>query len=391
MKGIYTHFGRTPRPALRTRRVSRRRAGRGLSAALRRLLCAPVRLLLVHTGGTLMMQRGALAPYTPLAPEVYTRDLVAELPVLRKIADIEARILYSLDSSDLQPHHWVEMARAIHDAFFGAGPRYDGAVIIHGTDTMAFTASALAFLLPGLDRPVILTGSQAPLLDVRTDARANLVDACHLATMPIPEVAIAFDSQLLRGCRAKKLDAWGMSAFGSPSCPPLAELGIDVEIAPHVMHPRAAAPFDPRIEPRVFLLRTFPGLDPSVLFAILAKDIRGLVIEAFGAGNVPRLENSLVPAIEAATAQSVPVVIVSQSPRGAVDLARYEGGAAAARAGAISAGDMTSEAALTKLMIEVGRAAGAPSVVEAVRAAFGRAAVGEMDEPGRQPPPRSFR
>ena len=329
-----------------------------------------------------MMQGAALLP---LAPDVYTKDLVAELPVLRKIAEIETRILYNLDSSDLQPHHWVGMARTIHEAFYGQASeedidvRYDGAVIVHGTDTMAYTASALSFLLPGLDRPVILTGSQAPLLDVRTDARANLVDACHLATMKIPEVGIAFSSQLLRGCRAKKLDAWGMSAFGSPSCPPLAELGIGVEIAPHVLPPRAAVPFDDRIEPRVFLLRTFPGLDPSVLAAILARDVRGLVIEAYGAGNVPRLENSLVPAIEAATRKGVPVVIVSQSPRGAVDLGRYEGGAAAARAGAISAGDMTSEAALTKLMIEVGRAAGSNDVVGSVRSAFARKAAGEMD------------
>ena len=334
-----------------------------------------MRLLLVHTGGTLMMRGG---DNTPLAPDDYTRDLVAELPVLRKIAEIETRILHNLDSSDLQPHHWVEMGRTVHEAFSGGGPRYDGAVIVHGTDTMAYTASALAFLLPGLDRPVILTGSQAPLLAVRTDARANLVDACHLATMPIPEVAIAFDSRLLRGCRATKLDAWGMTAFGSPSCSPLAELGIDVVMAPHVLPPRPLAPFDPRIEPRVFLLRTFPGLDPSLVFAILAQDVRGLVIEAFGAGNVPRLENSLVPAIDAATSKGVPVVIVSQSPRGAVDLRRYEGGAAAARAGAISAGDMTAEAALTKLMIELGRAAGSGEVVARVREAFTKGSLGEL-------------
>jgi L-asparaginase len=336
-----------------------------------------VRLLLVHTGGTLMMNNAGLG--APLAPDTYTRDLVAELPVLRKIAEIETRILYNIDSSDMQPRMWVKIAETLHSAFFGGGPRYDGAVIVHGTDTMAYTASALAFLLPGLDRPVILTGSQAPLLDVRTDARANLVDACHLATMPIPEVAVAFDSQLLRGCRVKKLDTWGMSAFGSPSCPPLAEMGIGVQIAPHVLLPRAPVPFDPRIDSRVFLVRAFPGLDPSMLFAILEQDVHGLVIEAFGAGNVPRLENSLVPVIEAATEKGIPVLIVSQSPRGAVDLRRYEGGAAAARAGAVSARDMTSEAALPKLMIALGRAAGAADVSESVREAFATNAAGEMD------------
>src|SRR5262249_24266729 len=161
-------------------------------------------LLLVHTGGTLMMKGSG--GETPLVPDTYTRDLVAELPVLRKIAEIETHILYNIDSSDMQPHHSVEIAQPIHEAFFLRRLRYDGAAIVHGTDTMAYAAGALAFLLPGLDRPVILTGSQAPLLDVRTYARSNLVDACHLATMSIPEVAIAFDSRLLRGCRAKKLD-----------------------------------------------------------------------------------------------------------------------------------------------------------------------------------------
>src|SRR3954469_7774210 len=145
---------------------------------------------------------------SPLVPDVYTSDLLAELPVLRKVAEIESRILFNLDSSDMQPHHWVELAAAVH----GSLPRYNGVVVVHGTDTMAYTASALAFLLPGLDRPVILTGAQKPLQDVRTDARANLVDACHVASLGVPEVGILFDSRLLRGCRATKLDAWGLSA-----------------------------------------------------------------------------------------------------------------------------------------------------------------------------------
>src|SRR5438477_8309976 len=139
----------------------------------------------------------------PLTPDVYTGDLFAELPVLAKIAEIETKILYNLDSSDVQPHHWVELARAVHEAV----SIYDGVVVVHGTDTMAYTASALAFLVPGLDRSVVLTGSQTPLAAVRTDARANLVDACHLATLRIPEVGVAFDSRFLRGCRTTKLDA----------------------------------------------------------------------------------------------------------------------------------------------------------------------------------------
>ena len=301
---------------------------------------------------------------SPLAPDVYTSDLLAELPVLRKVAEIESRILFNLDSSDMQPHHWVELAAVVHDAL----PSYDGVVVVHGTDTMAYTASALAFLLPGLDRPVVLTGAQRPLVEVRTDARANLVDACMLATMPVPEVGIAFGSKLLRGCRATKLDAWGMNAFGTPSCAPLVELGVTVEIAAHVLPPRTRVPFDRRIEPRVLAARVFPGLDPRLLAGALRTGVRGVVLEAFGAGNVPHLENSLVPVIEEATERDIPVVIASQCARGAVDLSRYQGGSAAAHAGAIGAGTMTSEAALAKLMVALGRATGAR--VDAARDAF---------------------
>jgi L-asparaginase len=328
------------------------------------------RLLLIHTGGTLMMRGG---DPTPLEPDVYTRDLVAELPVLRKLAEIETRILYNLDSADFQPHHWVELGRLVHESL----PHYDGFVIVHGTDTMAYTASALAFLLPGLDRPVILTGAQRPLVEVRTDARTNLVDACHLATLSIPEVGIAFHSALLRGCRATKMDAWGMKAFGSPAFPPLAELGLGMHLSPEILPRRAPVDFDPRIEPHVIAVRLFPGLDPKLLQGALDQGVRGMVLEAFGVGNVPRTENSILPVIAAAHERDVPVVIASQSPRGAVDLSRYRGGVEAREAGAIGAGDMTSEAALTKLMIALGRA-GAGDRVRAAREAFAVSWAGEI-------------
>jgi L-asparaginase len=251
----------------------------------------------------------------------------------------------------MQPEHWVELAHVIHEAL----PNYDGIVVVHGTDTMAYTASALAFLLPGLDRAVVLTGAQRPLGAVRTDARANLVDACQVATMGIPEVGIVFHSSLFRGCRATKLDAWGMNAFSSPCLPALAELGLGVSVAPHVLASRPRAEFDPRIDPRVLAVRTFPGLDPRLLHGALGAGVSGIVFEAYGAGNLPHLERSLIPVIESARGLDIPVVIVSQCPRGAVDLRAYEGGVAAAAAGAIGAGDMTAEAALTKLMITLGR------------------------------------
>ena len=334
-----------------------------------------MRLLLLHTGGTLMMQRATNAG--ALKPDVYTSDLLVELPILKNVAEIETRVLYNLDSSDIEPEHWVELASAVHDEM----DHYDGFVVVHGTDTMAYTASALAFLLPGLDKPVVLTGAQRPLTAVRTDARTNLVDACEVATMKVPEVGIVFSSRLYRGCRATKLDAWSMSAFGSPGSPPLAELGLGIQLAPHVLAPRAHRPFDPRIDPRVLCVRMFPGLDPKLLLGALSAGVKGMVFEAFGAGNVPRLGRSLIGVIESARAIDVPVVIVSQCPRGAVDLNAYEGGAAAEAAGAISGGDMTSEAALTKLMVAIGRAS--PDTADggrlrAARDAFSAAWAGEI-------------
>lgn len=329
-----------------------------------------MRILLVHAGGTLMM-RGDTA--TPLAPDAYERDMLSEVPILRRIADVDTQILFRIDSSDMQPENWIEIARAVHEAADG----YDGVVIVHGTDTMAYTASALAFLLPGLARPVILTGSQRPLDKIRTDARRNLIDAFQLATNPIPEVGVCFHSKLLRGCRATKVDAWGLDAFASPTCAPLAQLGVGVDVANHVLPPRSAVAFDERLEPRVLAVRLFPGLDPELLKGALHTGVRGLVLKAFGAGNVPTVKRSLVGVIELARTLDVPVVITSQCLRAHVNLQAYRGGAAAHEAGAIGAGDMTDEAALTKLMITLGRAEDRDRV-KAARAAFSTIVAGEM-------------
>jgi L-asparaginase len=309
------------------------------------------RILVLHTGGTLMMKASGGGE---LRPDAYGRDLLAELPILARAADVSTRILFNLDSGDMQPSHWVELARAVHDALVREA--FDGVVVVHGTDTMAYGASALALMLGPLTRPVIMTGAQRPLTEVRTDARQNLVDAVLAATLPVPEVCIAFASRVLRGARAMKRDAWALAAFDSPSCAPLVELGLDVEIAPHVRAPaRDLAPFDPRIEPRVLAVRVFPGLDPALVLGAIRAGVKGLVLEAYGTGNLPNLAGSLIPALDEARARDVPVLLVSQCPRGVVEMGRYAGGAAAAAAGAISGGDMTVEAALAKMMIGLAR------------------------------------
>lgn len=313
-----------------------------------------------------MRSRRARASQAQTQPQTHTRtleppaDLTAsalarEVPVLGRIARVDTKVLFNLDSGDMQPDDWLRIARAVHAALASGDDDYDGVVVVHGTDTMAYTASALAFLLGPLPRPVVLTGAQRPLAETRTDARQNLVDAALLATLDVPEVQIAFASRSLRGARTMKRDAWALDAFDSPSCPPLVELGLGVDVGAHVRRAHRLAPLDTSLERRVLAMRVFPGLDPEIVSAAVRSGIKGLVLEAYGTGNLPRLDGSLIPAIEAATEHDVPVLLVSQCPRGFVEMDRYAGGAAAARAGAISAGDMTREAAIAKLMVGLGR------------------------------------
>ena len=312
-----------------------------------------------------------------LTPDVYSRDLAAELPSLTRVGTIETRILFNMDSGDMQPSNWVTLAREVHGALSRGA--HDGVVVVHGTDTMAYTASALGLLLGPLPMPVVLTGAQRPLVEVRTDARENLIDAAMVATLDVPEVSIAFASRALRGVRATKRDAWAFEAFDSPNCAPLVELGLEVLRAPHVRAAAPLAPFDDRIEPRVLAVRVFPGFDPALLSGALRLGVRGIVLEAYGSGNLPHLTGSLIPALEEARARGVPVLIVSQCLRGFVDMGRYAGGAEAEAAGAISGGDMTVEAAIAKLMIGIGRS-GSP---EELRAFLERDVVGERTNDGR--------
>ncbi len=316
------------------------------------------RVLLLHTGGTL----GMAAPPAPptggsaprgLAPDRFARALVAQVPELTRLAEIDTRILCNLDSSDVGPEEWSALALEVA----AARERADGVVIVHGTDTMAYTASALSFALEGLDRPVVLTGSQRPLGEVRTDARHNLVDAVDLATRDIPEVGICFDGALLRGNRATKGDAWSYAAFASPGCPPLARLGIDVEVAPHVRRPPLVptVPFRcrPEFDPRVAIVHVLPGMAPASFEALLDHPRtapRGIVLCAFGVGNVPTRARPLAPAVRRAVDGGVTVLVVSQAWAGAVDLTLYENGAALADAGALPGGDLRVEAAAVKLM-----------------------------------------
>ncbi len=300
------------------------------------------RILILHTGGTLGMQGSRPQP---LRPADFEQMLRRHAPELWRIAEVSLEVFSNIDSSDMRPALWCSLAERVGKAL----EEYEGVVITHGTDTMAWTASALSFMVRNPRRPVVLTGSQRPLGEVRTDARLNLIDAVTAACQGPSEVSVCFDSRLYRGNRTRKGKINDYDAFESPNFPPLGTLGVDIVWAagrPAGGEQHLAA----RLEPEVFLLKIFPGFPPSVGRGLLSG-LKGLVVEGFGAGNFPAHgETSLVPLFDEARERGIPVVMVSQARCNAVDLSLYEGGAAALERGVIGGGDMTPEAAVTKLM-----------------------------------------
>lgn len=299
------------------------------------------RVLLIHTGGTLGMTG------TPLEPGAYAEALTERLPEVSQLAELETRIPFNLDSSDVGPPHWRQLAEIVAEE----RDDYDGVVIVHGTDTMAYTASALSFVLQGLDLPVILTGAQRPLAALRTDARRNLADAVELATCEVPEVAICFDGLILRGCRATKTNVRDYRAFESPGCEPLARLGVDIEIEDHVRDGESDFRLEPQFDSRVSVVYAHPGLEPDLLEAMLQGDDapNGVVLAAYGVGTVPSENRALAPIVEEAVERGIEVLVVTQSS-GKVDLDLYENSIELRDAGATPGGEMGIEAAVTKLM-----------------------------------------
>jgi L-asparaginase len=307
-------------------------------------------IYIAYTGGTIGMRRRPDGSYIP-APG-YLAEVMAGLPELRdpRVPSYHIHEYPALlDSANMTPADWTIIARDIEANY----TRYDGFVVLHGTDTMAYTASALAFMLRNLGKPVILTGSQIPLCEVRSDARANLITALLIAaSCAIPEVCLSFGSRLLRGCRAVKVNASGLEAFDSPNLPPLGTLGITIELNQALALPPPPADTSlevQELDPQVAIgaLRLFPGIAAAMVEALLGS-LRGLVLEAYGAGNGPTRDPAFVAALRQAR-RGVVIVDCTQCLRGSVDLGAYATGALLADAGAISGYDMTAEAALAKL------------------------------------------
>ncbi len=335
---------------------------------------ARAKVLIIYTGGTFGMMRneaGTLAPFN-------FSSIVEHLPTLRNLA-LELTVISfdkPIDSSNIQPAHWQVMVDIIEQHYHA----FDGFVVLHGTDTMAFSASALSFMLQGLAKPVIFTGAQLPISEPRSDARENLITALEIAAAVeagnpiVPEVAIFFDFELLRGNRSKKVESMQFDAFDSGNYPALATAGVKIEYNKSVM--RAAGPSLKVIksfDTQVAVLKLYPGLNFSILRSLLATPgLRALIIETYGSGNAPT-ETWLLDALKEAIAQGLLILNISQCSGGKVNQGKYETSKALAEMGVLGGADMTLEAALTKLMILLGNYS-----IEEVRTMITQPLAGEL-------------
>ena len=326
------------------------------------------KLLIIHTGGTLGMDLTG----EPGDAARFKERLLKYAPRIFEIADVDVEILFNKDSSNIRPADWITLARKIDECM----NNWDAFVVVHGTDTMSFTASALSYMIVNPTKPIIFTGSQRPLMDARSDAPRNLIYAVELAVEArYREVCIFFDSLLMRGNRSKKLSIPSFGAFDSPNFPPLAKVGASTEYSSATL-PEGAYRFDPRLETRVASMSLFPGFDVETFFSLTEKNIKGLVLQAFGPGDIPLGEGSVAHLIRHLTEHGIPTVICSQALYGRVDLNLYETGRAALNAGAISSQDMTWEAALTKMMMLLGQGCS----LQTFRSKFLKPISGELSE-----------
>ena len=318
-------------------------------------------ILIIYTGGTIGMRidqkTGALVPFD-------FGGIYEEFPALKYLpVDIDVHTMPTLiDSSNMHPSHWVAMAEVIRSNY----EKYDGFVILHGTDTMSYSASALSFMLENLAKPVVFTGSQIPIGRLRTDGRENLITAIEIAgarradgEAMVPEVSLLFHSCLYRANRTHKMSAEELDAFSSPNFPPLAEVGVKIAYNEPLIAPAkgGAEPLKvaTMMSEGVAIIKLFPGIGEYTLRAILSVEgLRGVVLETYGTGNAPTAE-WFINTLREVIAQGVAVVNITQCQGGAVAMQLYETGRQLQEAGVICGYDMTSEAAATKLMWLLGQ------------------------------------
>ncbi len=311
------------------------------------------KILIIHTGGTIGMVRTENG-YAPKSGAIIKelqqiRDLNS--PEMPEWDLIEFEPL--LDSTNVRYEQWNAMADTIASNY----DAYDGFVLLHGTDTLAYSASALSFMLEGLDKPVVFTGAQIPLCELRSDGRDNLVTSIMIAADGIiREVSLCFGDSVLRGNRSIKYSADDMVAFTSPNCSKLADAGISIdyhhasinEYVKSTLHTKSLNVVRLN-ESRIAVIKIVPGIQFEIFEPIMCENLDGLVLESFGKGNIPSYDPALSRLISEASKCGTIVVVCTQCPAGTVSLGTYEAGSALVRAGAVSGGSMTTEAAITKL------------------------------------------
>jgi L-asparaginase len=329
------------------------------------------KVLLVTTGGTITMLRGETGSFVPCKD---AERLIDKIPELSQLADIDILPLENVDSSNLYPELWTNLAQAI----FHRMKEYDGFVVTHGTDTLCYTSAALSFMLQELNKPVILTGAQIPLEEVGSDGRANLINAFRAAISEIAEVAVVFGSYIIRGTRAKKTSVFEMQAFTSVNEIPLGTIGLSIKYSDFARCRSRKKPLlRSFLNPNVAKLSIFPGLRPEIV-DYMADKHDGLILEGYGAGNLPNERYSLIPVIKRATEKNVPIVVCTQCIVGSTEMELYQVGRAALEAGAIPAMDMTPETSLVKLMWVLGQTDDLDTVDSMMQKSF----VGELHELG---------